>query len=156
MFKLLCIVNILTLFLDSTDSISLNFRGKALSSYCPENGIYSKISINSRILRKSSFSVNQRWPDARHPCLRRSGYARADKILKNEAYLEVLRNKAPPWLTRSKMRVTPSKGVFQQLVVTLDNLDGPFDKSFRKDSLERWIACASCLRRIPHEVTVQL
>jgi len=39
---------------------------------------------------------------------------KAPEILRNEAYLDVRRNKLAPCLTRGRMRETPQMGVFQQ------------------------------------------
>jgi len=41
------------------------------------------------------FQAAQKCPDARRPCLRRSGYAQAGEILRSEAYLVVRRNDLP-------------------------------------------------------------
>jgi len=42
---------------------------------------------SNRVLKKSLFQADQKCPDARRPCLRRSGYAQAGEILRSEAYL---------------------------------------------------------------------
>ena len=51
-------------------------------------------------------------------------------ILRNEAYLDVRRNKPAPWLTRGRMRETQQMGFFQQSVREGDRVDE--SATFRK------------------------